>query len=186
MNPLRVWAILGAFWLVSSAPAMGQEPAPAPTASPLLTRGRIALNLSGAERILAGSRARASAMGIKANIAVVDEGGHPLAFARMDGARPGSAYTALTKATSAAIMRGPTGPLPVGAEAPDVWLNISLQNAAAASGAKVTTLRGGVPVVVDGQIIGAVGVGGGTGEQDAEIAKAGIEALLKAIAGDEG
>ena len=43
----------------------------------------------------------------------------------------------------------------------------------------MTGLFGGVPVVVDGQVIGAVGVGGGTGEQDAEIAKAGIEQLLK-------
>ena len=45
----------------------------------------------------------------------------------------------------------------------------------------MTTLYGGVPVVVDGQIIGAVGVGGGTGEQDAEIARAGIAALLEQI-----
>lgn len=179
MNSLRGWAVLGLLCLGSGAVA--QEPA----AVPLVTKGRVLLNLAGAERILVGAQQQAAAMGLKVNIAVVDEGGHPLAFARMDGARPGSAYTALTKATSSAIMRGPTGPLPAGAEVPDVWLNLSLQNAAAASGAKVTTLRGGVPVVVDGQIIGAVGVGGGTGEQDAEIARAGIEALLKAIAGED-
>jgi glc operon protein GlcG len=59
-----------------------------------------------------------------------------------------------------------------------VLLNLSLQNAAAASGAKLTTLKGGVPIVVEGQVIGAIGVGGGTGEQDAEIAKAGIQELL--------
>jgi glc operon protein GlcG len=45
-------------------------------------------------------------------------------------------------------------------------------------GGKGTPLRGGVPIVVDGQAVGAVGVGGGTGEQDAEVAKAGIQALL--------
>ena len=46
-----------------------------------------------------------------------------------------------------------------------------------ASGGKVTTLYGGVPVVVDGQVIGAVGVGGGSGEQDAQAARAGIQAF---------
>src|SRR5437763_319274 len=61
---------------------------------------------------------------------------------------------------------------------PDGLLNLSLQNAAAAGGARITTLKGGVPIVVDGQVIGAVGVGGGTGEQDAEVARAGIQALL--------
>ncbi|MBS0263291.1 MAG: heme-binding protein, partial [Planctomycetes bacterium] len=59
--------------------------------------------------------------------------------------------------------------------------NLSLQNAAAASGGKVTTLKGGVPIVLEGQVIGGVGVGGGTGEQDAEIAKAGIQHLLAAL-----
>jgi glc operon protein GlcG len=61
-------------------------------------------------------------------------------------------------------------------------LGISVQNAAAASGGKMTTLYGGVPVVFEGQVIGAVGVGGATGEQDAEIAKAGIADLVKALA----
>ena len=96
----------------------------------------------------------------------------------MDGARPASGYTAITKATTAATFRQETGPLPRGATAPDPLLNLSLQNAAAASGGKITTLFGGVPVIVDDQVIGGVGVGGGTGEQDAMVAKAGIEAFL--------
>jgi glc operon protein GlcG len=120
-------------------------------------------------------------MNLKVNIAVVDDGGHLLAFARMDGARPASGYTALTKAVTAATFRAATGPVPPGTTSPDPLLNLSLQNAAAASGGKVTTLFGGVPVVVEEQIIGAVGVGGATGEQDAQIARAGIEALVKAV-----
>jgi glc operon protein GlcG len=95
----------------------------------------------------------------------------------MDGARPASGYTAISKATSAATMRQPTGPLPAGVANPDPHLNISLQNAAAASGGKITTLLGGVPLTVDAQVIGAVGVGGGTGEQDAQIARAGAQSL---------
>lgn len=151
-----------------------------PTESPLISTGKTQLNLAGAELILAAAREKASAMSWKMNIAVVDDGGHLIAFVRMDGARPASAGTALTKAVTAATFRQETGPLPTGGE-PDLLLNLSLQNAAAAGGTKITTLKGGVPIVLDGQIIGAVGVGGGSGEQDSEVAKAGIQALTKAL-----
>jgi len=147
---------------------------------PLVTKNRVQFNLAGAELILAAAKKKAASMGLKLNLAVVDDGGHLLAFARMDGARPASGYTAMTKAVTAATFRQETGPLPPRGE-PDILLNLSLQNAALASGGKVTTLKGGVPVVVDGQVIGGVGVGGGTGEQDAEVAKAGIAALLDAL-----
>jgi glc operon protein GlcG len=102
----------------------------------------------------------------------------------MDGARPASAYTAITKATSAATFRQSSGPLPAGGPAPDPLLNLSLQMAASASGGKITSLYGGVPVVVDGQVIGAVGVGGGSGEQDTQIASAGVAALIEKVGGE--
>ena len=147
----------------------------------LVTRDQLKLNLAGAELALQAAKEKAAEMKLKVNIAVVDEGGHLLAFARLDGARPASLYTALTKATSSATLRAATGPLPPGVEKPDPLLNLSVQNAAALSGGKFTTLLGGVPVVVDGQVIGALGVGGASGEQDAEIAKAGVAALIAAI-----
>jgi glc operon protein GlcG len=150
-------------------------------AGPLVTKAKTELNLSGAELIVAAAKAKAAAMGWKMNLAVVDDGGHLLAFARMDGARPASVATAITKATTAATFRQETGPLPAKGD-PDLLLNLSLQNAAAASGGKITTLKGGVPIIVDGQVIGAIGVGGGSGEQDAEVAKAGIQALLDELA----
>jgi glc operon protein GlcG len=156
----------------------GQEAAPK---APLVTRERVALNLAGAELIIDRAREKGAEMKVNVNIAVVDEGGHLLAFARMDQARPASATTAITKATAAATMRQPTGPVRRGDAEADVLLNVALQNAAAASGGKMTSLFGGVPVVVNGQVIGAVGVGGGTGEQDAEIARAGIDALMKQL-----
>ncbi len=109
------------------------------------------------------------------------KGGHLLAFARMDGARPASGTTAMTKAVSAATFRQETGTLPAKGE-PDMLLSLSIQNAAMASGGRITTLKGGVPVEIDGQIIGAVGCGGGTGDQDAQVAKAGIEALKEELA----
>jgi glc operon protein GlcG len=149
--------------------------------APLVLRNQVHLTLAGARRILAAAEDKATSMKWKMNIAVVDDGGHLVAFARMDGARPASGYTALTKATTAATFRQATGPLPPGTTSPDLLLNIGLQNAAAASGGKVTTLYGGVPIVIDGQVIGGVGVGGGTGEQDAEVARAGIAALVAGL-----
>ena len=166
MRPARIALVLvGLVALPSSAPA--QE-------KPLVTRDRVQLNLAGAETVLEAAKKRAATMGLKCNIAVVDDGGHLLAFARMDGARPASAATALTKAVSAATFRQETGPLPAKGE-PDLLLSLSIQNA---SGGKITALKGGVPVVINGQVVGAVGVGGGTGEQDAEVCKAGVRALL--------
>jgi len=158
-------------------PAQSTAP-PAGAALALVLRNQVRLTLAGARTMIAGAEVKAQSMQLKVNIAVVDDGGHLLAFERMDGARPASGYTAITKATTAATIRQPTGPLPAGTANPDPLLNLSLQNAAAASGGKITTLLGGVPVMVDGQVIGAVGVGGGTGEQDAQIARAGIQVLV--------
>ena len=157
-------------------------PASASGSSPLVIRDQVRLGLAGARAIIAGAEAKATEMKLKVNIAAVDDGGHLVAFERMDGARPASLYTAITKATSAATFRQPTGPLPAGSTPADPLLNISLQNAASASGGKVTALLGGVPVIVDGQVIGAVGIAGATGEQDAQVARAGIQALLDQLA----
>jgi glc operon protein GlcG len=165
-------AIVVGLLLVALSPLSAQEP------QPLVTTGHRKLTLEGAEQILKAARAQAEKMNLKVNIAVVDDGGHLLAFARMNGARPASGYTAMTKAVTAATFRAPTGPVPPGTTSPDPLLNLSLQNAAAASGGKVTTLFGGVPVVVEEEVIAAVGVGGASGQQDAEIARAGIAAVV--------
>lgn len=174
IRPVLLVLVASALLNLSSLPAARAQ-------EPLVTRNHVKLSLGGAELIVREARKKAEAMQLKVNIAVVDDGGHLLAFARMDGARPASGYTAQTKAVTAATFRIPTGPFPPGTTTPDPLLNLSLQNAAAASGGKATTLFGGVPVTIDGQIAGAVGVGGASGEQDAEIARAGIEALVKAV-----
>jgi len=160
----------------TSRPSASGEPGP----SPLVRRNGARLTLAGARRVLASAEAKAADLGHKMNIAVVDDGGHLLAFARMDDARPASASTAMTKAVSAATYRAATGPLPAasGGSGPDLLTSLSLQNAAAAGGGRVTALLGGVPIVVDGQVVGAVGVGGGTGEQDAEVARAAVAQFL--------
>ncbi len=145
----------------------------------LVMKNQSRLTLAGARAILAAAEAKSISMDWNMNIAVVDDGGHLLCFARLDGGRPASAATSITKAISAATFRQATGPLPKGADSPDILLSLSVQNAAAASGGKVTTLLGGLPIIVEGQVIGAIGVGGGTGDQDAEVARAGVDAFQK-------
>ncbi|MBL8701327.1 MAG: heme-binding protein [Alphaproteobacteria bacterium] len=134
------------------------------------TVAHLKLTLAGAQRILAAAQARAQAMGVPQNIVVTDDGGHMLAMARMDGAKPLSVMSAFAKAKTAASARAPTG----GAAA-DVELKLAL-----AQDLHYTNLRGGLPIIVDGKCIGAIGVGSGTGDQDVEVAKAGLAALAGA------
>src|SRR5690349_3464109 len=94
---LLIFAVRG-----DSGSAVAQAPTASASPAPLVTRGRVDLNLAGAELIIAQARVKASEMKLNFNIAVADDGGHLLAFARMDGARPASAYTAITKATTSA------------------------------------------------------------------------------------
>lgn len=152
-------------------------------AEDLVRRDAVQLNLAGAETIVAAAKAKAESMGLKVNIVVVDSGGHLVAFARMDGARRASISTARSKAVTAALKLGDTGPIVRGDAPPDARLNVAIENAAAMSGGTFTTLNGGTVVVVDGQVIAGIGVGGATGSEDAEIGRAGRDALLQALQG---
>ena len=125
------------------------------------------LTHEGALKVLHAAIEKAKAMGVPQCITIVDDGGHLLAFTRMDGAKILSIDSSMKKAMTAASIRVPTGGMPA-----DIELKIGL-----ATDGKSTNLKGGVPIVVDGHVIGAVGVGSGTGEQDLEVARAGIAAL---------
>ena len=149
--------------------------------SSLVIRGQVRLTALGARRVILGANAKAVELKLKSNIAVVDDGGLLMAFERMDGARPASISTSQTKAISAATFRSPTGPVASAGKENDPLFNMSLQAAASDSGGKITTLQGGLPIVVDGQVIGAIGVAGGSGEQDLEVAKAGVAAFVAGL-----
>ncbi|MHA6640156.1 heme-binding protein [Stutzerimonas frequens] len=118
--------------------------------------------------ILVAARAEAQANGWAVTIVVADDGGHPLALERLDGCAPIASYIASEKARSSALGRRETK----GYE--DMVNN---GRSAFLSAPVVCSLEGGVPVVVDGQVIGSVGVSGVTAAQDAQIAKAGVAAL---------
>ncbi|SDI33756.1 heme-binding protein [Pseudomonas panipatensis] len=120
-------------------------------------------------RLLAAARAEAQANQWAVAIVVVDDGGHPLALERLDGCAPIGAYIATEKARSAALGRRETR----------LYEEMINGGRTAFLSAPVLqgTLEGGVPVVHEGQVIGAVGVSGVQAAQDAQIAKAGVAAL---------
>jgi glc operon protein GlcG len=95
----------------------------------------------------------------------------------MDGAKLSSVEVALTKARAAALRRSPTGPSPSSAE-PSVFLSLGLP---LATGGKLTCIRGGLPLMADGQCVGGIGVSAGTEEEDVQVAQAGVEALAKLV-----
>jgi len=140
---------------------------------PALTRNNPKLTLEGAQLVLTAAQARAAEIKVPMDIAVVDDGGHLLAFARMDGAKLSSVEIAIRKAHCAAIRRLPSGPSRSGDEV-NVLLSLGLS---VASRGRQIPLRGGVPLQVDGVCVGAIGVSNGTEDQDVDVAQAGARAL---------
>jgi glc operon protein GlcG len=134
------------------------------------TAQSLKLTSDGALKLLNAAIAKAKDMNVPQCISVVDAGGHLLAFARMDGAFALSIDTALMKAKTAASYGVPTG---------DIAAGIDLKLAIATQGKRIN-LPGGLPVIVDGHVIGAIGVGSGTGEQDKQVATAALAALAGA------
>jgi uncharacterized protein GlcG (DUF336 family) len=131
------------------------------------TAPSLKLTIDGAMKLLNAAMTKAREMNVPQCICIVDAGGHLLTMARMDGAFALSIDTALRKAQTAAAYGIPTG---------DIAAGLDLKLAIATEGRRVNLL-GGLPVIVDGHVIGGIGVGSGTGEQDKEIAKAALAAF---------
>src|ERR1700761_1785136 len=134
------------------------------------------LTLEDAKRMLAAGEARATSLGIAYNIAVVDAGGHLLAFLRQDGALIGSIDLAIDKAVTARIFDVATSELATLAQSGRPLFGIQESNAG-----KVVIFAGGIPLRVNGTIAGAVGASAGTVEQDIAVAKAAAAALPASI-----
>ena len=122
-------------------------------------------------RLLEAARDEARREGWHVTIAVVDDGGHALGLWRRDGASPASAAIAMEKArTSAMGRRESKGYEDMINQGRTAFVTVPLAG----------MLEGGVPIVVDGQVVGAVGVSGVKSDQDAQVARAAITALLAA------
>ena len=130
------------------------------------------LTLTGAQRVLDASLAHARSLGVAVCVAVADRGGHLLAFARMDGAPVMSATIAQDKAYTVAAFAG----LPT-----HQWYDLIKDDPPVRTGIvktdRLIVFGGGVPVNVGGRLAGAVGVSGGSSEQDRAIAEAGAGLL---------
>ena len=128
------------------------------------------ITLEQARKVLAAAEAEARKTTVNASIAIVDTGGHLVLMQRMDGAFFASAQVSNDKAWSAAAYRRP---------------GKAFQDRLATGGAEIRILRlrganpieGGDPIMVDGKVVGAIGVSGGSGEQDGVISRAGVAAF---------
>jgi len=132
-----------------------------------MTKPSLKLTHEGALKALAGAVAKAEELGVAQNVTIVDDGGNLLAFVRMDGAKLLSRETSMSKAITAASHRQPTSRLN-----PSDEIKLAI-----AGGGRLTNLEGGLPIVIAGQCVGAVGVGSGTGAQDVEVARAALAAI---------
>jgi glc operon protein GlcG len=125
---------------------------------------KTALTLEGAKKIAAAAEAKAKAEGARVVIAVVDEGGNLLLLERLDDTQVASVNVGIDKARTAAIYRRPSKVF-------EDQVKNGRVSALALHGA--VALQGGVPITVNGHVIGAIGVSGETPQQDEDIAMAG-------------
>jgi glc operon protein GlcG len=153
--------------LFASAPAGAQQPvAPPPPQVPY----GAPIGLEQAKKVLAGAEAEAKKNNWNMVIVVLDSGGNLVMLARMDSTQLGSIEAAKDKALSAVLYRRPS----------KVFQDLVAQGGANLRLLKLAgadPIEGGIPLMADGKIIGAVGVSGATSEQDGQVAKAGADAL---------
>jgi len=160
LRSLRRTGLLAGVFCLAAAPAFAQMPNPYGTS----------IGVDNAKKLAALSVAEAHKNNWKMAIAIVDISGDLVYFEKIDGTQAASVQIAQDKARSAARFKRPTK---------------ALQDALAAGGAGLRLLalegavpvEGGLPIVMDGKIVGAIGASGATGEQDAQCAAAGLAAL---------
>jgi len=129
-----------------------------------------ALTLEGAKKVIAAAETEAAKNRVGCNIAVVDDGGNLIAFHRVDPTFPAGARVSIGKARTAALFRQPTKNFEEVITQKGRTSMIALDD--------FTPLQGGVPIVVAGQIVGAIGVSGASSaDQDEQFARAGAAAL---------
>jgi glc operon protein GlcG len=167
---LRMLALACAFAL-SAGPGLAQAPtSPAPSAV-TLPYGP-AITLDQAKRAMAAAELEAAKNSWQVAITILDSGGNMIMFHRVDNAQLSATTVSEGKARTALEFKRPSK---------------ALDDAIAAGGAgmrllalkDITPLEGGLPVVVDGKIVGAIGVSGALSSQDAQVAKAGADALTR-------
>jgi len=140
-----------------------------------LLRSSFNLSAQAAQVILQGAVEKANDLGVAVNIAVVDQGANLVAFLRMDGAALLSVQIAQDKAyTAAAFGKGTHEWYPMIAKEPALLQGI-------VQTPRLVIFAGGLPIEVEGRLLGGVGVSGGSSEQDLDCARAGVTAFREAL-----
>jgi glc operon protein GlcG len=161
--------VVGTVLILGASIASAQQPAPAAAPPPPPPYGP-PITLEQAKKVMVGAEAEAKKNSWNVVMVVLDSGGNLVMLQRMDGAQFGSIEVAKDKAYSAVAFRRPTK---------------AFDDALAQGGANLRILKlsgaapveGGIPIVIDGKLIGAVGVSGVTSAQDAQVGRAGIDNL---------
>ena len=131
----------------------------------------MSITLDEANRIIGGAIAKAQQLNIKVSVAVCDAGGRLVSFQRMDNAIWASAYGSQGKAVASAAFGRASGELQPRADQP------TPRGIALRSGGEMILGQGAVPILRNGVVVGACGVGGGTSQEDEDCARAGAERL---------
>ncbi len=130
------------------------------------------VTLERAHKVVMAARKKAEDIGVPMNIAVVDAGNNLTAFIRMDNAWLGSIDIAQSKAFSARAFDMPTKDLGAASQSGEPLFGIHASNHG-----KIIIFAGGIPLKDDDRVVGAIGVSGGSVEQDQEVAEAGVAAF---------
>jgi glc operon protein GlcG len=168
--------LTGMVLLTGCLSLQAQQPAPpsldtVPDKMPFSEPYGAPINAQRAQSLIQAAAAEATKKGWAMNIAVVDSGANLVAFLRMDGAQLASISIAEHKARTAAKYRRPTKAFEDAIQKNDYKYMITLDD--------IVASRGGIPLVENGKIIGAVGCSGGTGSQDEVVCQAAVAALTK-------
>lgn len=131
------------------------------------------LDMSDADALIAGAEAHACQLEVPMCIAITDESGQLIAFRRMDGGKVTSTTIAIDKAFTAAAARKATHEYGAASQPGAAAYGI-----ASAIGGRLMVVGGGLPVMVNGEVVGGIGVSSGTPDQDRAVAQAGIDAFL--------
>ncbi|MCZ0811683.1 MAG: GlcG/HbpS family heme-binding protein [Pseudomonadota bacterium] len=130
------------------------------------------LDLEDARRLLKGAREKATEIGVPMCIAITDESGNLVAFERMDGGKVTSITIAIDKSYTASGAKKATHEYGEASQpgAPAYGIGSAI-------GGRLMVVGGGLPVIVDGEVVGGIGVSSGTPMQDREVAQAGLDAF---------
>jgi len=130
----------------------------------------LSINIESAKKAAAAAIAEARKNNWTMAVAIVDTGGYLVYFEKMDGTQTGSVDVSIEKARSAALFRRPTKLFQDGVAVGGEGLRLLRLTGA-------VPIDGGFPIIADGKLIGGIGISGGAGEQDGQVAKAGADSL---------